>query len=253
VVLCCINDEGRAKLELLLDKVFPGRRIGSFVWRTKDSANDAGGNLSQVHEHVLVYGNPLFLFNGKPLDLADYTNPDNDPRGDWTPQPITCAKTLIERGNLYYPIQDESTGYWYPCDPNAVWRYATVSRVQAGMKLRADTIEELMRKKEIYFPPCKPKDTMQWETKEELVKAVQAGKGPVLPKKKTPLLREDLPDLDFWVGKRIAPGRPSRKDYLGRKTKLGSRLIKSTIQGLLQDIRRRDSCVPTCRSGWRCA
>ena len=60
VLLCCINDESRAKLELLLDKVMPGRRVGSFVWRTKDSANDAGGNLSQVHEHVLVYGNPQF-------------------------------------------------------------------------------------------------------------------------------------------------------------------------------------------------
>jgi hypothetical protein len=34
---------------------------------------------------------------------------------------------------------------------------------------------------------------------------------------------------------------------------LGSRLIKSTIQGRLQDIRRRDSCVPICHSGWRCA
>jgi adenine-specific DNA-methyltransferase len=72
VLLCCINDESRAKLELLLDKVMPGRRVGSFVWRTKDSANDAGGNLSQVHEHVLVYGNPEFLFSGKPLTLDDY-------------------------------------------------------------------------------------------------------------------------------------------------------------------------------------
>jgi adenine-specific DNA-methyltransferase len=31
VLLCCINDDNRAKLELLLDKVFPGMRIGSMV------------------------------------------------------------------------------------------------------------------------------------------------------------------------------------------------------------------------------
>jgi adenine-specific DNA-methyltransferase len=234
VLLVCINDESRAKLELLLDKVMPGRRVGTFVWRTKDSANDAGGNLSQVHEHVLVYGNPQFQFNGKNLNLDDYKD-DGDPNGAWTPQPITCSKSLIERANLYYPIQDPVTGYWYPCDPNTVWRYSTEARVKPGQVLRAETIEELISKKEIYFPPVKPKDVMQWDTREELITAIRAGKGPVLPKKKTPLLREDLPDLDFWVGKPIAPGRPSRKDYLNRKKKLVAP-VSSWIAGKNEEV-----------------
>jgi adenine-specific DNA-methyltransferase len=235
VLLCCINDESRAKLELLLDKVMPGRRVGSFVWRTKDSANDAGGNLSQVHEHVLVYGNPDFLFTGRPLTFDDYRNYDNDPEGDWTPQPISCAKTLVERENLYYPIQDPQTGFWYPCDPNAVWRYATEKRVKPGTRLRADTIEELIRKKEIFFPPCKSSDVMQWDTIEALLKAVRAAKGPMLPKKKTPLLREDLADLAFWVAKPIAPGRPSRKDYLKRKKKMIAP-VSSWIAGKKEEV-----------------
>jgi adenine-specific DNA-methyltransferase len=220
VLLCCINDENRPKLEMLLDKVMPGRRVGSFVWRTKDSSNDAGGNMSQVHEHILVYANRAFAFNGKPLVLTDYRNPDNDTRGDWTPQPITKGETLLTRANTYYPIQDPETGYWYPCDPDSVWRYATDARVKNGQILRAETIEELIRKKEIWFPPCKPSDVMKFETKKELLKAIRSGKGPVLPKKKKPLLREDLPDLDLWVGKPIAPGRPSRKDFLKNKEKM---------------------------------
>jgi adenine-specific DNA-methyltransferase len=61
---------------------------------------------------------------------------------------------------------------------------------------------------------------MCFDTKEELLTAIRAGKGPVLPKKKKPLLREDLPDLDFWIGKPIAPGRPSRKDFLHKKEKM---------------------------------
>lgn len=36
VILVSINDENRARLELLMDEVFPGRRVGSLVWRTKD-------------------------------------------------------------------------------------------------------------------------------------------------------------------------------------------------------------------------
>ena len=235
VLLCCINDESRAKLELLLDKVLPGRRLGSFVWRTKDSANDAGGNLSQVHEHVLVYGNAQFQFSGKPLKFDDYRNTDNDPEGDWTPQPLTKAETFKTRANTYYPIQDATTGFWYPCDPERVWAYATEKNVKPGTKLRADTIEELMRKKEIYFPSCKPSEVMQWNTMAELLTAIRARKGPMLPKKKTPLLREDLPDLEFWVGKPIAPGRPSLKDYLKRKTKMVAP-VSSWIAGKKEEL-----------------
>ena len=220
VLLCCINDENRSKLELLLDKVMPKRRVGSFVWRTKDSANDAGGNMSQVHEHVLVYANPGFAFKGKALVLTDYRNPDHDPRGDWTPQPLTKAATLKSRENTYYPVQDPKTNYWYPCDPDRVWAYATEKKLKPGQQLRADTMEELIRRKEIYFPPCKPSQVIQFDTKNDLLEAIRAGKGPVLPKKKKPLLREDLPDLDFWVGKPIAAGRPSRKDFLSKKEKM---------------------------------
>jgi len=235
VLMVSINDENRAKLELLLDKIFPGRRVGSFVWRTKDSGNDAGGNLSQVHEHVLVYANPGFAFKGKALTYDDYRNPDKDERGDWTPQPLTCNKSLKERENLYYPIQNPETGYWYPCDPNAVWRFATESRVKADTKLRSDTIEELIRRKEIYFPSCKPGDVMSFESREVLLEAIRKGKGPVLPKKKTPLLRADLPDLDFWIGKPIAPGRPSRKDFLDKKKKRVAP-VSSWIAGQKEEV-----------------
>ena len=37
VIMVSINDENRARLELLMDEVFPGRRVGSLVWRTKDT------------------------------------------------------------------------------------------------------------------------------------------------------------------------------------------------------------------------
>jgi adenine-specific DNA-methyltransferase len=73
-------------------------------------------------------------------------------------------------------------------------------------------MEGLIANKLIYFPPCKPEDVMRFETREALSAAIRAGTGPMLPKKKTPLLREDLPDIDFWVGKPIATGRPSRKE-----------------------------------------
>lgn len=225
VILVSINDENRSRLELLMDEVFPGRRIGSLVWRTKDTGNDLSQRFSHVHEHVLVYANPGFAFNGRATDRSKFRNPDQDDRGDWSPQPLTKAHSYLDRENTYYPIQDPATGYWYPCDPNRVWAYASEAvirricngdedAVQAALSgLRSDTMEALIAKRLIYFPPCKPSDVMFFATRTDLLAALKAGKGPVLPKKKTPLLRADLPDLDFWVGKPIASGRPSRKEH----------------------------------------
>lgn len=249
VILVSINDENRSRLELLMDEVFPGRRIGSLVWRTKDTGNDLSQRFSHVHEHVLVYANPGFKFNGRPTDRKKFRNPDDDLRGDWSPQPLTANKTLVERPNTYYPIQNPETGYWYPCDPDSTWRFASekVIRKRLGDDessiavaidgLRSDTIEQLIKKRLIYFPPCKLDDVMQFNTRDELLAAIQEGRGPVLPKKKTPLLREELPDLDFWIGKPIAPGRPSRKEHwTARPEEERLAPLSSWIAGINEDV-----------------
>ena len=253
VILVSINDENRARLELLMDEVFPGRRVGSLVWRTKDTGNDLSQRFSHVHEHVLVYGNPSFRFNGRATDKSKFRNPDDDPRGEWSPQPLTANKTLLERPNTFYPIQDPQTGYWYPCDPDSTWRFASekiirklcngdeqaIAAALAG--LRSDTMEQLIAKQLIYFPPCKPSEVMQFDTHEGLLEAVRTGKGPRLPKKKTPLLREDLPDLDFWVGKLIAAGRPSRKEHWTARPE-DDRLapLSSWVAGMNEDTGNED-------------
>lgn len=253
VILVSINDENRARLELLMDEVFPGRRLGSLVWRTKDTGNDLAQRFSHVHEHVLVYANAGFAFNGRPTDRSKFRNPDKDKRGEWSPQPLTKAHSYLDRENTYYPIQDPDTGYWYPCDPDSVWRFASEAvirrlcngdeaAVQAALAgLRSDTMEALIAKRLIYFPPCKPEELLFFATKAELLAALKAGKGPMLPKKKTPLLRADLPDLDFWVGKPIAPGRPSRKEHWTARPE-AERLapLSSWIGGMNEDVGEDD-------------
>ncbi|WP_081192344.1 site-specific DNA-methyltransferase [Halomonas sp. BC1] len=243
VILVSINDENRSNLDLLMSQVLPGRRVGSMVWRTKDTGNDNTARLSQVHEHILVYANSGFTFAGRPVDKTKYANRDSDPLGEWAPQPLTANKTLYERPNTYYPIQNPETGYWYPCDPDSVWRFASEkairercdneSEVQAALNgLRSDTIEGLISKKLIYFPDCNDSEVMQFDSKDALLDALDKGAGPISPKKKTPLLRADLPDLDFWVGKPIAPGRPSRKDHWNAKPEEARRApLSSWIAG----------------------
>ena len=81
VMLVNINDENRARLDMLMGEVMPGMRVGSFVWRTKDTGNDASRRFSHVHEHILAYGNSEFLFSGRQILATKFKNPDGDARG----------------------------------------------------------------------------------------------------------------------------------------------------------------------------
>lgn len=211
VIMVSINDANRARLELLMDEVFPGMRVGSLVWRTRDTTSAKGRNFSDVHEHILVYANEGFAFNGKEKTQKKYKNPDKDPRGAWNGDPLTLAFDRFDRENLYYPLFNPLTGRWYPCDENRVWAYATESRVAEGQELQAETMEEFVRRKQIIFPA--EEKTVIWHSLEEVRDAIARGDIPVTPKRKRPLITEKTPDLEFWVGKEIGFGRPLFKKF----------------------------------------
>lgn len=210
VILVSINDENRARLEMLMDEVFPGRRLGTIVWRTRQGSNaDQQCFLSVDHEHVLVYGNPGFAFKGFDKSYEMYSNPDDDPRGDWRPDNLTLGFSYKERPNLYYPLIDPKTGIHYPPNPDRIWVYASEARLKPGQTLQAKSMEEFGRLGQILFPQDQRVET--WETLEDLLKAIDAGDVP--RSGKTPILRRDLPDLELWVGKPIGFGRPQFKRY----------------------------------------
>jgi adenine-specific DNA-methyltransferase len=227
VILVSINDENRAKLELLLDEVLPGMRVGSFVWRTKDSSNDSDRNFSSVHEHILIYSKPGFSFLGYQLDRSKYRHNDGDGRGDFSLDPITKAHSFKERENTYYPINDPRTGWWYPCNPDSVWRYASRRNLKAGQRLRTQTIEDLIEDDRIVFSATA---FVQYGTLEELHAAIDSGSAPRDGKGRA-LLRRGLPDLEFWVGKPIGLGRPSKKSFWQEKAQ-AIRPASSYILGL---------------------
>jgi adenine-specific DNA-methyltransferase len=71
-------------LGCLMDKIMPGRKVGTFVWRTRSGSNDSKHYFTSLdHEYILCYANPEFSFAGNTKGLKDYDNPDSDPRGPW--------------------------------------------------------------------------------------------------------------------------------------------------------------------------
>lgn len=211
VIMISINDENRSRLELLMDEVMPGRRLGTIAWRTRQGSNaDQQCFLSVDHEHILVYGNPGFAFKGFAKTYEMYSNADNDPRGDWRPDNLTLGFSYRERPNLYYPLVNPTTGIAYPPNPDRVWVYASRDRLKDGQVLQAKSMEEFIELGQILFPPMEQR-VQTWHSMEELLDAIDRGD---VPKSgKTPLLRRDLPNLEYWVGRKVGFGRPQFKRY----------------------------------------
>ncbi len=215
VILVSINDENRARLELLMDEVFPGMRVGSFVWKTRSGSNDeSGARFSVDQEHVLVFANPGFAFGGVLKDSSQYKNPDDDPRGRWKTGDLSKSHNYLERKNGYYPIQNPDNGVWYPCNPSRVWAFASEKIIENAESLQAKTMEQYIREGKVIFPKPEDERVETWKTKDELLNAIDRGDVPLRPKNKTPLITRDLPDLDFWVGKPVGFGRPWFKRHL---------------------------------------
>ncbi len=212
VILVSINDENRAKLELLMEEALPGMRVGSLVWRTRDTTSAKGRNFSDVHEHILVYGNDRFEFNGAVKSRSKYKNPDDDPRGDWNTDPLTLAFDRIQRPNLFYPIHNPATDIWYPCDHDRVWCFASKLRLKDGQSTRSAPMEDQIEQNLIVFPESSKERTVIWSSVSEIEAAIGSGDIPVTPRDKKPLLRRD-DDLAFWVGKRVGFGRPGIKKF----------------------------------------
>ncbi len=226
VLLVSINDENRSRLELLLDEVLPGRRIGSLVWRTRQGSMDAKGGFSADHEHVLVYANPGFEFIGNARDETKYANPDNDLRGPWGSQMLIQSKNAKERPEAYYPIHNPKSGVWYLCDPDSVWRFSSTSRPLNKKKLQADPIETIIAEERILWPANE--DTVVYASKADLFAAIKAGTAPKelriysqlkslqkLAEKdiKVQRLLEYIEPLEAWIGRRIGYGRPRYKRF----------------------------------------
>ena len=98
--------------------------ISTFVWRRRSSSSMADKLVSVDHEYVICYAKSEFQeFKGNLKDYKSYSNPDNDPKGDWTPGDLTVGMTKDQRPNQYYDLIDPYTGISYSANPKRVWSF----------------------------------------------------------------------------------------------------------------------------------
>ena len=128
VIFISIDDTEVANLRKLCDEIFGEEHwVGTFTWRRRASSALAERLVSTDHEYVLAYQKHEFTSLGIGKDFGNYSNPDNDPRGDWVSGDLTVGMGKDLRPNQYYTLADPRTGKTYPANPNRVWAYVPES------------------------------------------------------------------------------------------------------------------------------
>lgn len=86
VIFISIDDNEVANLKKLCDEVFgEGNFVGEIVRKTKSMTADNGNGFNLQHEVVVIYAKKsknIYLI-GEEKNFSNYSNPDNDPNGDW--------------------------------------------------------------------------------------------------------------------------------------------------------------------------
>jgi len=113
VIFISIDDNEISNLRKMCDEVFGEENFEALVsWRRRhNQPNDKSKMIAKVAEYIVVYARSsiqlkqLGTYYGLPLSderIADYKNPDNDPKGPWTSNPWKAA---VGRGGSEYILQ----------------------------------------------------------------------------------------------------------------------------------------------------
>ena len=159
VIFVSIDDHEVHNLRMLMDEVFGEESfLATFVWRRRVSSALAERNISTDHDYVIAYQRNDFSSLGSQKSFDKYSNPDNDPRGDWIADNLTVGMTKEQRPNQFYDLVDPSSGAIYKANSNRVWAYIPSS------------MQKLIEEGRIIFPENTARRPMLKRFKAELKK-----------------------------------------------------------------------------------
>lgn len=126
-IFVSIDDNEVATLRLLMDEVFGAQNfVASVIWQKKYAASNDHKSIAPVHDFLIVYKRTDHwernLLAREPGKDKQYRFEDEG--GIFRVSDYTCAKTMEERPNLYYPIINPNTGSEIWPKRTRVWAYS---------------------------------------------------------------------------------------------------------------------------------
>jgi adenine-specific DNA-methyltransferase len=157
VIFVSIDDNEVTHLRKVMDEVFgEGNFVGTFVWKRRASTAMADKQISTDHEYAIAYGMAAYTAIGVPKSYENFTNFDNDTRGEWVSGDLTVGMGKDLRPNQFFPLIDPKTGKVYQPNPNRVWAYIP------------ESMNKLIKENRILFPEDSNRRPMVKRFKSEL-------------------------------------------------------------------------------------
>lgn len=125
VIFVSIDDNEVQNLRLIMNEIFGEENfIVQLVWKSRISEDvRALTGVSNDHEYIISYGKSSeSALRGTEKDLAKFSNPDNDARGDWRSADLTGLLPRSQRPNTHFDLIDPETNILYPSPPKG-WRF----------------------------------------------------------------------------------------------------------------------------------
>ena len=142
VIFCSIDDKNQAYVKCLFDEVFGEYNfIANVIWERAYAPVNLKKHFSESHDYILCYAKDIqhAVCNGLPrTDEANYrySNPDNDPRGDWKSSDLSVGPAV--QTNIY-PITTPSgrvtlppSGYSWRLSKEKFQEYVNDNRIWFG-------------------------------------------------------------------------------------------------------------------------
>ena len=122
-IFVSIDDNEVHRLRAVMDEIFGEENfLANFVWQSKDTPGNNSVGIAETHNHIVFYRKSpscsVTMLERNEEQLANYSNPDSDERGDWLPTPLTRAEF---RERDYYSIPNKAgRDVWPP--KGSSWR-----------------------------------------------------------------------------------------------------------------------------------
>lgn len=115
VIFVSIDDNEQANLKLLMDEIFgEGSFIQDFLWLVGKGKKDTWSRTTQ--QYILAYAKSktdLLPWSEKQFAQGTFSNPDNDPRGEWFSGSISFdEKRSNKNSDVYFTITSPSGIEW---------------------------------------------------------------------------------------------------------------------------------------------
>ena len=156
VICISIDESERGNLQLVCNEIFGAENfLACFVWVNRSIANDSRNRFVSTHEYILLFAKDAarVQFKGIEKNFSNYSNPDQDAKGDWIPDNPTASSG---NSNSRFSIINPNTGEEYFPPKGRYWAFS---------KKR---VEEWMAVGKMVFPKEKGKRFLLKKYKSEL-------------------------------------------------------------------------------------